>query len=386
MARLIRTEKEIEGRYTEQWIVVEEDTLDQWPEGPLDEVGRPAQRLDGLQRARGEARYTADIQLPAMLHAAVLRSPHARARVQAIDLDQARNEPGVRAVVGPLIEEIGFHGQAVAAVAAETLAQAQAAVDLIEVQWEVLEPLLDPDEAVQRGALIGERTAERGDVERGFAEADVIVEAEYRTQSVLHNSMETHQAVCEWEARDRLTVYISTQAIWEVRNAVAEHYGLPQDQVRVVCRFMGGGFGAKNGPGDYTYIAADLARETGRPVKCALTRREENLDSGNRNATIQRLKAGARADGTLTALEGEFINATGWDGWLSSTGGPMELLYALREHAARRARREAEHRADEGVSGAGLRRRHLRARVPDGRARRAARPRSARVPTAQPLG
>ena len=327
MARLIRTEKEIEGRYTEQWIVVEEDTLDQWPEGPLDEVGRPAQRLDGLQRARGEARYTADIQLPAMLHAAVLRSPHARARVQAIDLDRARNEPGVRAVVGPLIEEIGFHGQAVAAVAAETLAQAQAAVDLIEVQWEVLEPLLDPDEAVQRGALIGERTAERGDVERGFAEADVIVEAEYRTQSVLHNSMETHQAVCEWEARDRLTVYISTQAIWEVRNAVAEHYGLPQDQVRVVCRFMGGGFGAKNGPGDYTYIAADLAREAGRPVKCALTRREENLDSGNRNATIQRLKAGARADGTLTALEGEFINATGWDGWLSSTGGPMELLY-----------------------------------------------------------
>ena len=327
MARLIRTEKEIEGRYTEQWIVVEEDTLDQWPEGPLDEVGRPAQRLDGLQRARGEARYTADIQLPAMLHAAVLRSPYARARVQAIDLDRARNEPGVRAVVGPRIEEIGFHGQAVAAVAAETLAQAQAAVDLIEVQWEVLEPLLDPDEAVQRGALIGERTAERGDVERGFAEADVIVEAEYRTQSVLHNSMETHQAVCEWEARDRLTVYISTQAIWEVRNAVAEHYGLPQDQVRVVCQFMGGGFGAKNGPGDYTYIAADLAREAGRPVKCALTRREENLDSGNRNATIQRLKAGARADGTLTALEGDFINATGWDGWLSSTGGPMELLY-----------------------------------------------------------
>ena len=340
MARLIRTEKEIEGRYTEQWIVVEEDTLDQWPEGPLDEVGRPAQRLDGLQRARGEARYTADIQLPAMLHAAVLRSPYARARVQAIDLDRARNEPGVRAVVGPLIEEIGFHGQAVAAVAAETLAQAQAAVDLIEVQWEVLEPLLDPDEAVQRGALIGERTAERGDVERGFAEADVIVEAEYRTQSVLHNSMETHQAVCEWEARDRLTVYISTQAVWDVRDEVAGHYGLPPDNVRVVCQFMGGGFGSKNGPGDYTYIAADLARETGRPVKCALTRREENLDSGNRNATIQRLKAGARADGTLTALEGDFINATGWDGWLSSTGGPMELLYGcenmrLVEHGAK---------------------------------------------------
>ena len=327
MARLIRTEKEVEGRYTEQWIVVEEDTLDQWPEGPGDVVGRPAQRLDGLQRARGEARYTADIQLPGLLHAAVLRSPHAHAGVKSLDFEAARGAPGVRAVLGPINEEIGYQGQAVAAVAADTLAQARTALGLIQVEWEEREPLLDPDEAVRRGELIGRRTEERGDVDRGFAEADVVVEAEYRTQTVLHNSMETHQSVCEWEGDDRLNVYISTQYIWGVREDVAEHYDLPPDHVRVVCRFMGGGFGSKNGPGDYTYIAADLARETGRPVKCALTRGEENLDSGNRNATIQRLRAGARSDGTLTALEGEFINATGWDGWLSSTGGPMEMLY-----------------------------------------------------------
>jgi CO/xanthine dehydrogenase Mo-binding subunit len=327
VARLIRTEKEVEGRYTEQWIVVEEDTLDQWPEGPGDVVGRPAPRLDGLQRARGEARYTADIQLPGMLHAAVLRCPHAHARVKSLDLEAARGAPGVRAVLGPLNEEIGYQGQAVAAVAADTLAQARTALGLIQVEWEEREPLLDADEAVRRGELIGRRTEERGDVERGFAEADVVVEAEYRTQTVLHNSMETHQSVCEWEGDDRLNVYISTQYIWGVREDVADHYGLPPDHVRVVCRFMGGGFGSKNGPGDYTYIAADLARETGRPVKCALTRSEESLDSGNRNATIQRLRAGARSDGTLTALDGEFVNATGWDGWLSSTGGPMEMLY-----------------------------------------------------------
>jgi CO/xanthine dehydrogenase Mo-binding subunit len=327
MARLIRTEKEVEGRYTEQWIVVEEDTLEQWPEGPLDTVGRPAERLDGLQRARGEARYTVDIQLPGMLHAAVLRSPHARARVNKLDLERARRAPGVRAVLGPLTDEVGYQGQAVAAVAAENLGQARAALDLIEVEWDELEPLLDPDEAVRQGALIARRTEERGDVERGFTEADVVVEAEYRTQTVLHNSLETHVAVCDWEAGERLTVYISTQSIWGVRENVAEHYGLPEDHVRVVCRFMGGGFGSKNSAGDYTYIAADLARETGRPVKCALTRSEENLDAGNRNATIQRLRAGARSDGTLTALEGEFVNATGWDGWLSSTGGPMEMLY-----------------------------------------------------------
>ena len=154
------------------------------------------------------------------------------------------------------------------------------------------------------------------------------MEAEYRTQSVLHNSMETHQSICQWEGDDHLTVYISTQFVWGVRERVAKHFGLPADHVRVVCRFMGGGFGSKNGPGDYTFVGAELARKTGRPVKAALTRREENLDAGNRNATIQRLRIGARTDGTLTVLDGEFVNSTGWDGWLASTGGPMRMLYA----------------------------------------------------------
>jgi CO/xanthine dehydrogenase Mo-binding subunit len=101
VARLIRTEKEVEGNYTEVWIVVEEDALEQWPSGPLTTVGQPAPRQDGLQRARGESRYTADIAFPAMLHAAVLRSPHASARVTRIDLAPALAAPGVRAALGP---------------------------------------------------------------------------------------------------------------------------------------------------------------------------------------------------------------------------------------------------------------------------------------------
>jgi len=104
--------------------------------------------------------------------------------------------------------------------------------------------------------------------------------------------------------------------------------GLPPDKVRVVCKYMGGGFGSKNGADDYTFIAAELAKRTGRPVKCALTRREENLAAGNRNATIQRLTVGAKSDGTLTALGGDFVNAVGWSGWSSSTEGPMQMLYA----------------------------------------------------------
>ena len=332
MARLIRTEKEVEGRFEEVWLVVEEDALEQWPAGPRDVVGRPAQRVTGPLRARGEARYTSDLRLPGMLHAAVLRSPHAHARVKTISLDRALAAPGVRSAVGPgdveaLTDEPGHEGQAVAAVAADTIEQARAALKLIDVEWDVQKPLLDPDEAAEKGQLLGDvRRYERGDVDKGLAQADVVVEGEYRTQTVLHSSFETHQAVCEWRG-DSLHVYISTQFIWGVRDEVADKLGIPRDKVRVVCEFMGGGFGSKNGAGDYTFVAIELAKRTGRPVRCALTRREENLASGNRNATIQRLTAAAKSDGTLLALVGEFVNATGWDGWAAPTDGPMRLLY-----------------------------------------------------------
>jgi CO/xanthine dehydrogenase Mo-binding subunit len=296
-------------------------------------VGRPAARVDGHVRARGEARYTADLQLPGMLHAAVLRSPHARARVRRLELGPALGALGVGGALGPddshvLTSEPGFFGAPVAAVAADTLAQARAALRRVDVEWEPLEPLFDPAEAVARGSLIGRpKRYERGDLERGLAEADVVVEAEYRTATVLHNALETHQSICEWEG-DTLTVYISTQWIWGVREEVASELGLPQDKVRVVCNYMGGGFGAKNGPDEHTFIGAELARRTGRPVRCALSRREENLAAGNRHATVQRLTAAARADGTLTALGGEFVMAVGWDGFRSSCAGPMQLLYA----------------------------------------------------------
>jgi CO/xanthine dehydrogenase Mo-binding subunit len=332
VARLIRTEKEVEGRFEEVWIVVEEDPLEQWPEGPLTVVGRPAPRQDAPLRVRGEARYTADLRLPGMLQAAVLRSPYAHARVRRIDLAPAFALPRVRAAIGPgeahgLEEEPGFAGAAVAAVAADTFVQARAAVEAIMVDWEELEVVLDPDDAVRRGLLTAEpRSYARGDVEQALARADVVVEATYRTQTVLHNSLETHQAVCEWQG-DTLHVYISTQYIWGVRQSVAETLGLPEDKVRVVCEFMGGGFGSKNGPDEYTYVAAELAKRTGRPVRCALTRREEHTSAGNRNATIQRLRAGASSDGTIVALDGEFTNSVGWSGWNASTEGPMRMLY-----------------------------------------------------------
>ena len=333
MARLIRTEKEVEGRYEEVWLVVDEDALEQWPAGPRDIVGRPATRIDGLERARGEAVYTADLKLPGMLHTAVLRCPFAHARVARIDLAPALALPGVHAAIGPgdiddLAEECGYQGTPVAALCADTFEQARAAVAAIEIEWEELEVVIDPDEAVARKQLVDEpRERARGDVEAGLAEADVVVEGEYRTQVVLHNSMETHQSVAQWLG-DTLEIYISTQYIWGIRDDVATTLGIPADKVRVVCHYMGGGFGSKNSPDDYTFIAIELAKRSARPVRCALTRREENLVTGNRNATIQRLKIGAKSDGTLTALAGEYVNATGWSGWSSPVEGPMQQLYS----------------------------------------------------------
>jgi CO/xanthine dehydrogenase Mo-binding subunit len=333
VARLIRTEKEVEGRFEEVWLVVEEDALQQWPAGARDVVGRPATRVDGLERARGEAVYTADLKLPGMLHTAVLRCPYAHAHVARIDLTPALAMPGVHAAIGPrdipqLAEECGYEGTAVAAVCADTFEQARAAVAAIAIEWEQLEAVLDPDDAVARGELLSEtRKQARGDLAAGLAEADVVVEGEYRTQVVLHSSLETHQTVVQWLG-DTLEVYISTQYIWGVRDEIAGALGIPGDKVRVVCQYMGGGFGSKNSPDEHTFIAIELAKRTNRPVRCALTRREESLASGNRNATIQRLTIGAKADGTLTALGGEYVNAVGWGGWSSPVEGPMQQFYS----------------------------------------------------------
>ena len=362
MARLIRTEKEVEGRFEEVWLVVEEDPLPQWPDGPLSVVGRDAVRQDASERVRGEARFTADIQLPGMLHTAVLRSPHAHARVKKIDLAPALALPGVHAALAPgdakgLEGEPGYCGAAVAAVAADTFGQARRAVAAIAVEWEVLEAVLDPHEAVRREQFtMPSSTYERGDFAKALESADVVIESTYRTSVVLHNSMETHQSVCEWVG-DTLNVYISTQYIWGVRSAVAAELGIPGDKVRVVCEYMGGGFGSKNDPGEYTFVAAELAKRTGRPVRCALTRREENTAAGNRNLTIQKLTVGARSDGRRADAD----------------------ALRLRQRAHGPPRREDQHAADEGVPRAGFRGGNVRARVLDRRARCEARTRSARA-------
>ena len=352
MARLIRTEKEVEGRFEEVWIVVEEDPLEQWPEGPREIVGRPATRKSGPERVRGEARFTADLRLPGMLQAAVLRSPYAHARVKRIDLAPALALPGVRAAIGPgeasgLEEEVGLLGRGRRRrrgghVPPGAGRDRRDRGRVGEARGRPRPRRSRPARAVDRDSR---GTTSAATSSAALAQADVVVEATYRTQSVLHNSMETHQAICEWTG-DMLNVYISTQFIWGVRDAVAATLGMPTDKVRVVCEFMGGGFGSKNGPDEYTFVAAELAKRTGRPVRCALTRREEHTAAGNRNATIQRLRAGARSDGTIVALERRVHERRRLVGLERVDRGADEDALRLRErpHGRRTARRSTRRR------------------------------------------
>jgi len=303
-------------------------TLPPWGETKV--VGRSLPRVDAYERVSGSATYTIDVSFPDMLHAAILRCPHAHARVKQLELGKAAKMPGVRAVIGSATPEANipwypgpkgptsrlfdphcrYAGEEVAAVAAETPFQAEQALGAVAVEYEELPFVVDPDEAlkpgapaVQEGGNTGGETSVKtiGDVAKGFAEADVVLEETYRTSCDIHATGETHGCVARWDG-DRLTVWNSSQGVFDQQEALAEALRLPLTSVRVVCPYMGGGFGSKIDLGKYAVIAAVLARRAARPVKLFLSREETFLCAGNRPANTMTLKAGIKKDGRLTAL------------------------------------------------------------------------------------
>lgn len=354
MPKVIKTKTEFEGHVFEEYVVVEGAGLAAWePQAPLKCVGQRTQRIDGPERVTGRALYTFDVQLPGMLYGKILRSPHPHASIKNIDTRRAEKLPGVRAVLShkntPQIsfrqgqtfifdETVRYVGDEVACVIADDEEIAQEALELIEVEYELLPFVLDPEAALRPeaptvqpgGNLLNGKPDlyERGDLQKGFAHAEVIVEGTFRTQCALHNCMETHGSVALWEG-EALTVWDSTQHIFGVRAGLAQLLGLPSHKVRVIKKYMGGGFGSKNSLGKYTVIAALGAKMTGRPVKIMLDRHAENLATGNRPATVQHLKIGAKRDGALTALELKaMVSAGAFCTWPPSVGGPARQLYA----------------------------------------------------------
>lgn len=277
-------------------------------------IGKRVQRLSGADKVTGKAKYTFDINRPGMLYGHILRSPIAHATITHIDLSEAEALPGVKAVI-PLIEpgkKVRFEGDEIAAVAAITPSIAEDAVRLIQYDYDELDYVVDVEEAKAEGApqirddwtgnQSEPRTDERGDLEAGFAEAAVEVEATYHAPVQTHVCLETHGNVAEWDG-DNLTIWASTQAIFGTRQNLARYFELPENQVRVITEHMGGGFGSKFGPGVEGITAAKLARKAGAPVKLMLTRKDEHLVGGNRPSMTQTVRAGAAQDGRFVAYD-----------------------------------------------------------------------------------
>lgn len=354
MPRVVRTRVEFEGEISEELALVEgRDAPRLRPATTV--IGARTARVDGIQRVTGRARYTQDLSLPGMLHARFLRSPHARARVLRVETARAEAVPGVRAILHRFNapksafrgeetifrEEVRFVGEEVAAVCAETIEAVEAALRLIEVRYEVLPHVVDIEDAIAEGAPRLEEKGNtsdagshsRGDAKRALKAADTVVEATYRTSTQLHNSLETHGAVAHWDG-DRLTVWESTQHVFGVREGLRTALRLPYSRLRVICEYMGGGFGSKGGAGKYTILAALLARQTGAPVRCVYTREEENLAAGNRSATLQHLTVGWRR-GRISGLEHVSYSNSGQGKWVANPTGPTNTLYDVADLSTR---------------------------------------------------
>jgi xanthine dehydrogenase YagR molybdenum-binding subunit len=327
------------------------------PWGDTMVIGTKTPRIDAYERVSGTALYTHDISLPGMLHGAILRCPHAHANVKRIDLSKAEKMPGVRATVthlspaakipwhfgehGPMSMLFDPHcrheGDEVAAVAADSAHQAWDAIRAITVEYEELPFVSDIEEAMKEGAprvhdggnRSGPRIRERGNIAQGFAEADVVLEETYRTSFEIHTPLETHASIAQWDG-NHLTVWDSTQGVFDVQKSLAQFLGLPLSSVRVIGHYMGGGFGSKLELGKYTVIAALLARETARPVKICLSREETFLCVGNRPANIIWLKAGVKKDGTISALHLTNVGSGGAYPSGSGVGYLVQDLYLCR--------------------------------------------------------
>ena len=272
-------------------------------------IGKPTPRIDGKLVVTGRAQYTHDIFFKDMLYAKILRSPYASAEIVSVDLGAAQSLPGVMAVLKLKEGRIKYEGEQVAAVAAISEKTAEEALKLIKVEYRTLPHVVTPDKAMEDGApkvhdsgnveKINEYS--RGNIDRGFAEAEATFERTYKTAIEIHQTAETHASVAKWD-EDELTVWDSTQAIFSVRDGLAEAFGIPETKVRVIKMYMGGGFGSKLDANEHTIVAARLAKETGRPVKITLSRKENSLCVGNRPSTLITIKGGFKKDGTLTAF------------------------------------------------------------------------------------
>ncbi len=299
----------------------------------LNIINTKVSRIDGEEKVTGKAKYTMDINLPGMLYAKILRSPLPHANILNIDLSRAEKHPGVKAVLNLDKKVVSYIGDEIAGVAATTEEIAEEALELIRVEYNKLPFTVDMDEAMEQGAplvrtegnISEPRIRERGDIEKGFKEADVIVESTFRTQVEVHNPAEVHCSVAKWDG-EKLTVWETTQGVHNAKSSLTKALDIPESNIKVICHHMGGGFGGKIALSVHTVIAARLARLANSPVKVVLTREEESYCVGNRPATFQTVKGGVKKDGTITAFYYKSYNNGGLGGG-GSNAAPIWDMY-----------------------------------------------------------
>jgi xanthine dehydrogenase molybdenum-binding subunit len=306
-------------------------------ETPLAAVGRPVPRPDARAKVTGQATYAADLYFEGMLHVKVLRSKYPHARILGVDTSKAKTLPGVVAaltaedvpgaknhgVVRPdwpvlAYDKVRYVGDAIALVAAETEEIAVQALELIQVDYEPLPVVTSPQQALASNAplvhdggnLLKHIQVRKGDAEKGFAEADVIVEREYRTPSLDHVFLEPEAGVAMMDEEGKITVYVGSQIPFDDRRQIAASLAIPQEKVRVKATQVGGAFGGKEDISVQIHVAL-LAQATGRPVKLVFTREESMIVHPKRHATTIRLRTGATRDGQLTAVQAEIYGDAG---------------------------------------------------------------------------
>ncbi|MHA1568868.1 MAG: xanthine dehydrogenase family protein molybdopterin-binding subunit, partial [Alphaproteobacteria bacterium] len=328
--------------------VIEKETL----------IGKSVAKPDGPDKVAGKTRYINDMVLPRMLIGKILRTDRVHARIVRIDTEKAKALPGVHAVltaadtpdfnIGVLRDNPPLKGgkvrsnrDEIAAIAADSEAIADAALALIEVEYEDLPAIFSCEEALEEGAVrihedkpgnVSMRHAfDHGDVEQGERESDVVVEATYHVHYVTHCCMGPSCAIADFGADGKLTLYSQTQYPYNFKMDIAPALGLHPGDIRVIQPPIGGAFGSKLDVYPFEPICVLLAKATGRPVKLAFSRQEEFVASPTRQPVEMRLRAGCKKDGTLTFRDVEsYLNNGGYTSWGATT--PFVMMRTFSSH------------------------------------------------------
>ncbi|MDR5800813.1 xanthine dehydrogenase family protein molybdopterin-binding subunit [Caballeronia sp. LZ001] len=322
-------------------------------------IGKPFDRTDGVLKVTGQARYSADNTDAKLAHAVLITSTIAKGRIASIDTSGADTMPGVLLVLThknamrlpnggvpdaqpPAVrkltllqtDEVRYSNEPVAVVVADTLEHAQGAARHVIVRYEGAMPNAEyvhaRGTAYQPEKMMGRPiTTSRGDVDAGLRQGQTRLDAVYTTPYEHHNPMEPHATLARWDGPN-LTLYDATQGVSGARGAVSKFFGIPETNVRVICPFVGGGFGCKGSVWSHVVLAAMASKQTGRPVKLVLERPQMFGMVGNRPFTEQRIQVSAHGDGTMTGMKHDVISTTStFEDWTESSAILTRMLYAV---------------------------------------------------------